>query len=337
MVEKTIGMLGRTLIIAGILPATLWLALNLIFLWQPHLPLADRLQMLGARPEWLGALIAAAVGGGILLFAFNATIIHWFEGVYPIQRRWLLAWLQRRNQQRHDELYERLLSVRRMRDEALEHLIGDNTHEHSEEWRRRADSSLIAVDQAHADIERRQPVRPLPLRKDLVLPTALGNAYAVMEEYPYEHYGMDSMVFWPRLIAVVPEMYAKSIGDQKTICDLLLHLALMLGIFAAEAAAAPLIAGARPELLLVALLSLLAGYGLYRAAVAETAVLGKLVAGAFDLYRGKLMRQLGIEPPERLDEERQVWQSLAAFIRRGDAFYYPAAERVEKERATRRA
>jgi hypothetical protein len=83
--------------------------------------------------------------------------------------------------------------------------------------------------------------------------------------------------------------------------------------------------------LLVALpLALIAAYAFYRFAVTETLVFGKLLAGAFDLYRLPLLLQLGFEPPALLHEERLLWQRLAAFVRRGEPFYHPGDGRLRQ-------
>jgi hypothetical protein len=107
---------------------------------------------------------------------------------------------------------------------------------------------------------------------------------------------------------------------------------LLLTIFAFELLARAVVVPESPHAVLVAgwLVVLLVAYGFYRSAVSETVVLGNLVAGAFDLYRRQLLRQMGFIAPPRLDQERDLWLRLAAFVRRGEDFYYPPAELVEQ-------
>jgi hypothetical protein len=330
--DKSVELFGRTIVVAGFLPALLWLVLNVAFFWQPTRPFEERLlALLNLQALVLITSVAAALG--VLLYAFNNVIIHWYEGAYAFQRRWLLGWAQRRNERRNERLYHSLVDLRRMHQEALTSLDVKDGRDGGD-MSRRLDSARLASDQAHHQFEQEQALRQLPVNRKLVMPTALGNAYAVMEEYPYERYGMDSMVFWPRLIAVLPAEYRQSIGDQKTTCDFLLNTSLVLVLFAAQAAATLVLvalgvialqsAWLGRALLLALPLALAGAYGFYRAAVSETHVLGKLIATAFDLYRHTLLGHFGIEPPARLSDERLTWRRLAAFIRRGDAFYHPA-------------
>ena len=334
--DKTYSMLGRAVLLAGIVPTLLWVAINLAFFWQADKPFPQRYGVVPGA-DVIGLAIAAGVAGGALLYGLNGVIIRLYEGSYGLPGR-LLAGAQRRNAARHHDLYRDLLAHRRRRDEELANPTTDGRPDGEADWRRRVDSTVMAVDQAHAGIERHQETPLLPLNAELVKPTALGNAYAVMEEYPYERYGMDSMVFWPRLVAVLPAQYREAVGDQKTVCDFLLHTSLLLALWALEALVAALLwdgASARWRLVLLATVpaSLVIAYALYRAAVAETVVLGKLIAGAFDLYRHDLLKQFRITPPSHLPEERVIWHELGAFIRRGEDFYYPAPS-VGDARAT---
>jgi hypothetical protein len=345
-VEKAFQVLGRNLFIAGLIPAMVFVGLNLVVFggWGPISGLFEQLGGEGPIPalaerikqlvelERLGGLAIGAIVIGTLLFAFNRTIIQWYEGLYPIQRRWLLARNQRANAARHEQLFGRLLGIRRMRAEALAGLRSADDQERNGELSRRADAALIALDEGHANLEKEHPARTLPITRELIRPTALGNAYAVMEEYPFERYGIDSIVFWPRMVAVLPKDYREGIGDQKTTCDLLLNSSLLLTVFAFELLVRAIVIpeSARAALAAGWLGVLVLAYGFYRAAVAETATLGNLVAGAFDLYRRQLLRQMGFIPPVRLDQERDLWLRLAAFVRRGEDFYYPPAELVEQ-------
>jgi hypothetical protein len=351
-VEKAFQLFGRTLVLAGVVPALLWIGLNVILFGDklPRLPLGqqvvsevsagsllERAEKL-LDPAELGWTMVLAVTIGGLLFACNGPLIRWYEGIYPIQRRWLLAWAQRHNERLHDRLYGRLITLRGMRAEALTALRAADGFEPSLELRRRADATLVAIEEVHAGLETRQPVRALPLRREFVRPTALGNAYAVMEEYPFERYGMDSLVFWPRLLAALPKEFREGIGDQKTTCDFMLNCSVLLTLFALEAAVAtvaPTTGGPRLVFLAALVIGALIAYGLYRATVAETVVLGTLIASGFDLYRHELLRQFGIVPPARLADERDLWLRLSAFVRRGDDFYFPAAPTPDQVAAGR--
>lgn len=318
--QNAISVPGRALFMAGIVPAFLFSVLSLL-VWYPSGTLAARMHVL-ANQTYLAILAGTAVPIGIVVFVLNPAIIHCFEGHYPWQKR-LLARAQRRNETLHASLYGHILGLRQMRQGLDSQYLDDDP-----ERRRRADSLAVALHAAYTDLERRHDLRRLPLTREFLRPTRLGNAYAAMEEYPYLRYGIDSMVFWTRLVGTMPADYREGIGDQKTNCDVLLHLSLLTGVLGLEALIGlvvyPLVGvGFRPEVAAIALLAPALAYGLYRAAVAETVMLGKLICSAFDLNRGALLQKFGIALPTSLDQERHVWLSLGAFVQRGEPFYYP--------------
>jgi hypothetical protein len=50
---------------------------------------------------------------------------------------------------------------------------------------------------------------------------------------------------------------------------------------------------------------------------------------AFDYYRGNVLQRLNLQMPNDLEEERVLWLKLAAFIRRGESFYFPTEYRIQ--------
>lgn len=328
--EQTIVAYGRAIIVAGIVPVLLFtvLILALLLALGVIVPIVGPEEKVTLQELLLLLLICAGVGG-VLLTALNKPLIHFYEGAFSFQRRWLLKGALRRNLDRHEALYQTLLPHREMYDEATTALRAEDGSQPSDK-RRRVNSAALAIDDAYDLLEVSGYDNHLPIDPLVVAPTALGNAYAVMEEYPYHRYGIDPMVLWPRLLAVLPSDYRASIGEQKTTCDFLLNLSLLLTLFAV-ATWVIFVARAVNNLLFpsVALAGFVAGfiaYGLYRAAVAETIVLGKLINGAFDLYRGRLLEQFGFRRPSELVEEKALWRELAVFISRGEPFYYPHVE-----------
>ena len=324
--EQTILAYGRAIIVAGMVPVLLVAALMLALLSALGIvvPAVGPGQL--SLQELLVTLLISAGLGGVLLTALNKPLIHFYEGAYAFQRRWLLKWAVRRNLHRHQALYQSLLACREMYNIAK---VASGTEDGSQpsDRERQANSAALAIDDAYARLEASGSVRDLPIDPSVVAPTALGNAYAVIEEYPYQRYGIDPMVFWPRLLAVLPSDYRASIGEQKTTCDFLLNLSLSLTlftvvafiIFVAHAVSNQLFSG----LALAGGLAALVAYGLYRVVVSETHVLGKLISGAFDLYRACLLEQFGFRRPPSLLEEQALWRELATFIHRGEPFYYP--------------
>ena len=332
--ERVLESAGRSFLIAGLSPIIAFLLAQAVLAWTlvaRHPELGSAAQFVPfsgsamSPTDWVAVVVIGAIVGGSLLIALNGVIIHLYEGLQPLPPL-VIRWWQRRNERRHDDLYRDVVAIRAMRERAIFDLGRADTENLDTARLRQIASAELSLHDAHARIEHRYPSRPFPMRRELVKATALGNAYAVLEEYPFERYGIDSMVFWSRLIAVIPSNYLQSIGDQKTTCDLLLNLSFLSSIVVLEGLLVGSLGTFRGWILWEAFLfvpiGLLVGYGFYRAAVSETVVLGKLIGGAFDLYRRALLRQFGREMPPTLREEREAWRMLAAFIRRGEDFYY---------------
>jgi hypothetical protein len=53
-----------------------------------------------------------------------------------------------------------------------------------------------------------------------------------------------------------------------------------------------------------------------------------MISQSFDLYRLSVLDAFGLARPQSLDEEYWTWVRLAAFIRRGEPFYYDLLDRV---------
>jgi hypothetical protein len=75
----------------------------------------------------------------------------------------------------------------------------------------------------------------------------------------------------------------------------------------------------------------------YDASVSAVRTLGELIKNSFDYHRRLVLQAFELQTPDGLIEEQAVWVRLAAFVRRGDEFYFPAdaRERVKNEEANR--
>jgi hypothetical protein len=178
---------------------------------------------------------------------------------------------------------------------------------------------------------------------DRVGPNEFANTLAVAEEYPFERYGMDASVFWPRVSAEIEPEKLDSLTATYGAMRGLLNLSLLAMLFALEcflaglaiwqAWAAPIPQVLlRPQwLLLASVLSVLIGLAAYRGAVSAARAVGNAMRTAFDYYRGSVLRRFNLKMPDDLDEERVLWLKLSAFIRRGETFYYPSDYRSEAE------
>ncbi|HEY5837511.1 MAG TPA: hypothetical protein VIT19_00660, partial [Pyrinomonadaceae bacterium] len=59
---------------------------------------------------------------------------------------------------------------------------------------------------------------------------------------------------------------------------------------------------------------------------------GNAMRTAFDYYRGNILKRFNLTMPNDIEEERVVWLRLAAFLRRGESFYFPTDFRSENKK-----
>lgn len=345
--------LGQTFLIAGFLPSALFVLVHQLFLLPRWLgksavlfqtPMPEE----GADAVWRWTyLVDQTVTTlllplllGILLLALNTVIIKLYEGAYTWQRGLLLGPWQRRNQRRAEDLYGNLVKFKELYTQTLVDLASLPEGADSLPLEQKRAGIALEIQDAHEVIAERSPVQRLPRRVSVVKPTALGNAFAVIEEYPYERYGMDGVLFWPRLYPLLDESYAKTLANVKMILDLLLNLSLLALIFGLEAIVIGVVQ-IRPDWMLigVGVGAWVLSYFCYQGGVNAVYSMGDTVALCFDYFRGRVLEQFGLPQPDDLEAEQAVWLQLGQFLRRGEGFYYQeaASRAVKKEKQEHKA
>jgi hypothetical protein len=140
-----------------------------------------------------------------VLMALNTPIIKLYENGLVVS-----GWLKRRNLGQYQQRYAALAARRKAYRQTLE--AGHKTSKVNRDPE--LEETVAKLEGVHEAIETKYGSRQcLPHDSASVMPTAIGNAFAVIEEYSYEHYGMEAMVYWPRLVAVIPQDYASQIAD----------------------------------------------------------------------------------------------------------------------------
>lgn len=357
-VKGIMAQLGKAFLISGYLPAAILVFVHQVLLfprWTGKplnlfgsgiLPAGEAQEALNSLPVLISEALTWLVLPllvGMLLLALNSFIISFFEGKYAWQRQTYLEGALKRNRERSQALYGELLALKQRYSQAL--VTMDTAEVEGEEWQQvklRVDHLPAEIQELHKQIEEEGLVQTLPIRPELVTPTALGNAWAVLEEYPYDRYGMDAMIYWPRLRGEVDEAFDARLTNQKTLIDFLLNTSFLALIFGLEILITGLLALSQdlavewPWLLggvLGAAFSWGVAYLAYQAAVGNTRGLGQMTNMCWDFFRHKLAAKYQLTVPKTLLEEQKMWLRLASFLRRGEAFYFPAeyASSAQKE------
>jgi hypothetical protein len=330
--------LGQIFLIAGYLPAALFVLVHQAFLFPRWLDQPFTLfETNAADPQWsdlLGeaiTLLLLPLLLGILLMALNTVFIKLYEGTYRWQTRLLLRPWHERNVRRTKDLYGDLVILKQDYTGLLTDLSELSPEADRLQLEQKRMSLALEIQQAHTSILKQAPVQRLPRRTSMVKPTALGNAFAVIEEYPYERYGMDGVLFWPRLRPLLDAPYAAALTNTKMVLDLLLNLSLLAFIFGVEGVLVG--AGSGPDwtLLGTGIGAWVLAFVCYQGAVSTVHSLGDTVALCFDLHRGRLWEQLGFPPARNLEEEQATWLQFGKFLRLGEGFLYPHATEAEEK------
>ena len=296
------GTFGKSLILGSFFPAVLFVVLWSVLVTPLYGAGPTLLEAPGDERLLLLTTLASLVLA-LLLHNFHTPLVRWFEG-YP----WRETWPGRAR----SRLYTRRLEALQARYEGYLELLRALGRSHPESAELKSDWNQIG----------RRLMEELPERSDLVLPTRLGNTIRSFERYPARQYGMEAIALWPRLIAVVEDGYAKAIEEAETSLALVLHLCFLSLVLAAGLLVTgvlyppPLFAA---RVVLPALVAGLAAWLLYRLSLSGAAGWGVLIRGAFDLYRWRLLEQLGFEQrPTDPEEERALWRAISLQMVYGD-------------------
>jgi hypothetical protein len=154
-----------------------------------------------------------------------------------------------------------------------------------------------------------------PHRVDLVLGTKFGNAMRAFEIYPQDVYGIEGITMWPRLFFILPKPVQDDIRDGRAVIDFNANLFVL-----------SLVAIACNAVKMYYMEQRLVDVGLYFVLPAVAAVYswialpqsaqewGESFKASFDLYRGKLAKQLGLELPSNAELERKMWRHISRTI-----------------------
>jgi hypothetical protein len=296
------------------------------------------------------ALVILPLVIGVVLSALSGAILRIYQGMFPLTRALFQPWLKS-NQNRSRSLYGPLQAKRREYLFLMSHgvrLINSGGEERAEsvtdDDREGIANQLKAeIQNLHEGFEMNSYVRELPVDVARVGPTNLANTLAVAEEYPFERYGMDTAVFWPRLCAELAPERLEAISYSFRAMNGLLNISFLSHIFGIECLLVALATKAGwiateagpilrlRWLIVAAVISFVVGMGSYRAAVRAAQSVGNDLRTAFDYHRGLILEQFKLKLPDDIEQERVAWLKLAAFIRRGESFYYPSEFRKNTE------
>ena len=311
------GQFTRSLLFGAFFPVVLFLIIGVLAV-QPllpqGLPLLQAFQNLDSKGEIL-ALSFVAIVLTVFLYNLNIPIVRLFEG-YPWRRSAVGGAWTRRHQRRFEELREAIPRLRMIRDA-----------------RRAIDPKDPAINTLQNRLDRFGLLLQVayPMEAGLVLPTRFGNVLRSFESYPQAQFSMDGVLFWPRLVTVIPKDVLSPVDEARSAVDFfvngsLLSAALAAALFvvgcAGTNAQTPLSTLVRWPLETLALS--LCAVLFYEGAINRAAAWGAEVKSMFDLYRWDLLKKIGYQQtPTTRAEERALWDAITKQIEFGDPPFAP--------------
>jgi hypothetical protein len=156
---------------------------------------------------------------------------------------------------------------------------------------------------------------PYASQLDQVMPTRLGNILKNAELYSRYRYRADTVLLWPRLTHLVPDRFNRVLSDARAQLEFLLVVSVLSTIYALLAGAYLLIVGATWWIFLCCFWGgLFLAFGTYFGSLNNALVYAQQLKAGFDLYRTELLRQLRLDPPDNLAEERELWEEIHEFF-----------------------
>lgn len=156
-----------------------------------------------------------------------------------------------------------------------------------------------------------------PSRNNLgkLMPTRLGNILRASEIYPYDRYGIDSIIIWTRLHLLLTKEVLGPLESNQTTIDFMLLMSVLAAIF--TLIWCPLLAFFTNRWVLFVLCSL--GWPLawicYQNAVQRALAYSEQFKVIFDLHRNDLLKALNL-PIEEV-KERERWNCISDFFQYG--------------------
>jgi len=317
--EKAGKLFGKSFLMTALIPSLAFWLLGLtlyeqatgwqwVTIWWSSQPAQVKL-LVGIE------LILGLTLSSLALSSLQTSILRAYEGYWAGLFSWpVVGSLIRRL---HDTLLERQRQARgslqsRMDELAEQITVLEKGDQANEATRRQA----IPLRRELAEVEwtaiQRYVVEDTQLR-----PTALGNILRVAECYPRHRYGMDAVILWPRLMAVLPKEFVGAVGETRLSLDALVTTSFCGLLFALVWGMVLLVLKAWGWALVAILGGLIVAFLAYRIALPTAKSYGEMVKAAYDTHRWKLLDLLRLELPADPEAEKQLWTKVSDFLYRG--------------------
>lgn len=264
-----------------------WMGGLLAWIWRfSRKPLEDWLKL---QSE---SLLIAVMVSGLLIIAvsaflvqrFDLSVLRFLEGYWSVWLQPLRRWMIQQQEQDFKRKDKRWQTLADKQD------VQVLTNEELEEY--------VTLD---------GQLMQFPSQPERLMPTKLGNILRAAESRPYDKYGLDAVICWPRLWLLLPDGVKKELQEARSSLNTAARFWLWSLLFIVWAVWAwwAVLAG---------LLGLVFAYCW---AVDAAGVYCSLLESAFDLYRLELYKSLRWPIPINPKQERELGKQLTNYLWRG--------------------
>lgn len=161
-----------------------------------------------------------------------------------------------------------------------------------------------------------------PSKEENILPTSLGNIIQAGKNYTESRYGIDADVLLSRIEPTLKSKdYIQFIERERIMLDLLLNISLICWLSCFELFAKFFYSGNKTYFFVCFFVVLPLAFTVYYSAMAVARDWIMAICTGFDLHREELRKALCLPKLTgcTLEEEKEQWESISAFIVYGDA------------------
>lgn len=328
------GYFNKRFLLSSFFPSLVFGGLSLLLCVSMRGP-KSAIEHWNAQPtEWrvflAVAFFMALLFLAYLLESFSTGLTRLYEGYWhgiPLLNRWGQARCNF-HQRRWDYLLSHIKHLSRQIATLEREPLADETDIQKQ-------TRLVRVSELYAELgyDEREWFLFHPPRREMVMPTRLGNTLKAAEAYPFFRYNLDAVVTWPRLHSVLPEAFASELRDAKATLDLLLNLITLTVVFTLGWELYLGLATHWVWFLVVSLGWIMSAL-IYQAALQAARTYGEMIKAAYDLHRWELLSALHLQKPTSYGEERDLWGDVTDLLYRNfppnkSAFRYETAKKED--------
>ncbi|PZS06310.1 MAG: hypothetical protein DLM69_00250 [Candidatus Chloroheliales bacterium] len=328
MFSEVSSVFGRTFLVGFFLPAIFFIAVQVVLFDyivpdNPIVKLAINIGIINDLDKLdkpilisLGFIIAALVG--VQLQLINNDVLRFMEGYffYKPRLRVVYNFFRAKELKRWEKYVDDYRKARRELREAIK--SNETYNKHQETGKNQELINSLKSLRSY-----------FPGCRGMILPFRIGNAIRSFEYNLTRTYNVDAVTIWPRLITVIPKDYAEQVDASKANLDFFVNSSFLMLLTIPELiilliiepfdirwpsiwymiiiqALGYLILALVYNLILFALF-----WWFHSRAVTMSIEWGTNIKSCFDAFRLDLLKRLGYEMPDDIDEERMLWLKIS--------------------------